>query len=113
MEEISWLIGYTEDKREIRVFQNTANKEMERGTEDFTDLDHFQAYAALEAYSLYVTKKYPSDQSYLYKVTDGISFHYNQLGEYQLKVFKQRFSIVTSIDLSKFGREFLMEFLVI
>ena len=108
MQQISWLIGYTESRKEIRVYQGREEEVLKRLTNSFSEIDHFQSFATLEAYNLFVAKRYPDDYLYSDQVKECLKFHYNRLGGERIEQLKIKYSIRTSMDLCKLGRKFLM-----
>jgi hypothetical protein len=108
VEEMSWLIGRTESEREIRVYQKVKSVTVN----GYSVVDLFQCYAALEAFSLYVVKKYPEDEVFV-KVVEKNRDHCVNLILKNLEELKKRFTIITSIDLCNFGRKFLLNIFII
>ena len=113
MQQISWLIGHTESRKEIRVYQSSDEASLKQHTSEFNNLDCFQSYAALDAYSLYVIKKYPDDMDYQECILKSMAFHRTKMGDECFENLKQKYFIRTSLDFCKFGRKFLMKLFVV
>ncbi len=103
----SWLIGRTDSEREIRVYRNLGGAEQTMQTIGYTEIDYFQTYAALEAYSLYVLKRYPDDLDLLKIVLENKDDQLKKI-RHEIDILENHFSINTSIDLCNFGRKFLL-----
>jgi hypothetical protein len=99
VEEMSWLIGRTESEREIRVYQKVKSVTVN----GYSVVDLFQCYAALEAFSLYVVKKYPEDLDFLKSIELNIILHQIAL-KYRLSVIG-----IKNAEMRGYGRDVLLK----
>ena len=74
----------------------------------YSVVELFQCYAAMEAFSLYVVKKYPEDVEFLGLVIENKGYYRKRILR-NLRQLENMFSIMTSIDLCNFGRKFLLD----
>ena len=111
-EGISWLIGRTDSQKDIRVYQDVRSFATGERADEYSDLENFQCYAALEVFSLYATEKYHDDEGFLDLIAKNIDYKASLL-EGKIDKLKNRFSIITSIDLCNLGRKFLLDIFVI
>jgi hypothetical protein len=108
MEDMSWLIGFTDNKKEIRLFKNIRDIEKNRDLKEYTDLDHFQCCCALEAKIIDVIRMFGDNSDELYQVLHQIEFHKSKIAFGNYELLKHRLSLNTSVQIVKYGRHFIL-----